>query len=547
MSLIHDHLNGWTPFFAQTAQQLGTALDAQQHAVMDLHAHEVGGQLRFTGIHAASPSGGWWYFGQTPQDVGARLTEHGAVPVSLSAYATPAGTRFAVSMQRLAQPYWWYFGLTADELGRKFGEHGARPVDITAYATPAGLRFASVMVPSQAGYWWWFGLTPQALSVHLTQTQGRLHSLRAYPVDGGWRYVAVVYPNAPRMASGWWFGQTEADVGRLTRETGMFPIGVAPEPGGDRVSCVLLQRAWPTQNQAVHDQVSQQLGQRHTGGWHGFYLRRVGGPVIHAYNHEAIFDPCSTLKSLVHAHALRALQLGTQVNGQVVTEDTVIEVPAGQATECPFVNHSGTPETLPRALRDALSSAMQNSSNRPPEAMRQFFGPEAVAQTALALGMTQSRHLGPTGCMSNHATLVDFGQLYERCSNGSFLDAAHWQRFRQLALDGPIDGLEAAVRELVAELGLSASHVTEFMRHVQCVHKGGNGSDGTVEKLSVVGHVALPFWAGRRRQLRHYVYGVCLDAVPAGKLIDRPVLNETASTLLRGEVRACLRSMPDRV
>jgi hypothetical protein len=452
--------------------------------------------------------------------------------------------RFAVGMRRLNQPYWWYFGLTADELGRKFGEHAARPVDITAYETSGGLRFASIMVPAREGYWWWYGITPQDLGKRLDETRGRLQCLRAYPAGNGWRYVAVVYPNPSRAASGWWFGQTEDDVGRLARETGLFPICVAPEPGGSRVSCAMLQRAWPTQNPAVHDQLNRQLGARHRGGWHGFYLRRVGGPVIQAYNHESIFDPCSTIKSLIHAHALRALQDGAKIAGHTVTEDAVIDVPPGQADQCPFNNHTGARETLPRALRDAMTASMQESANRSPEAMRQFFGPAAVAQTAATLGMTQTRHLGPTGCKSNHATLVDFGQLYERCSNGRFLDAAHWRRFRELALNGRIDGLDDAVRELAAALGRSAAQANRYLDLVQCVHKGGNGSDGTVEKLSVVGHVALPFWQGGQMQLRHYVYGVCLDDVPVGTLVGQPVLNHTATAMLRDDIRAGLQSMP---
>jgi hypothetical protein len=197
---------------------------------------------------------------------------------------------------------------------------------------------------------------------------------------------------------------------------------------------------------------------------------------------------------------------------------------------------------LPMPLDRAMESMMQYSRNAPTEAIRQFFGIVQVAATATALGMSETRHRGPTGCMANGntATLVDFGKLFESCSR-TYLDAAHWQLFRQHALGEPLGEVLDFVRLFAAANDLPANFEDRYRLKMLSVHKGGYGEGNNLVTKSVVGYVALPFCIGGEIIQHDYVYGVFVDLALTGTVTPLN-FNVVAAEMLRDEIAASVQS-----
>jgi hypothetical protein len=219
-----------------------------------------------------------------------------------------------------------------------------------------------------------------------------------------------------------------------------------------------------------------------------------------------------------------------------------IRVPDGMSTPCPFDEMNEAADQLPMPLDQAMKSMMQRSRNAPTEAIRQFFGVAQVAATATALGMSETRHRGPTGCMANGntATLVDFGTLFEACSR-TYLDAAHWQLFRQHALGDPLGEVLDIVRSLAAANGLPVDFADRYRLRMLSVHKGGYGEGNNLVTKSVVGYVALPFCVRRQIIQRDYVYGVFVDFALTGTVTPLN-FNVVAAEMLRDEIAASVQS-----
>jgi hypothetical protein len=552
MPMKEAYTGGWWLYSGLTADQLGAKLSEHDAHISEIEAFMDGNILRFSAILLKNRNTShWWYFGLTGDQVGAKLGEHGAVPTSLCAYGQGSNVRFAVVMQkRPEQGYWWYFGLTADELGAKFGEHDAMPVEITPYDTGAGLRFAAIMVPrGTSGSWWYFGQKAADIGERLNETDGQLDLIRSYPTHDGNRYVIAIKKPASPPAWWWYFGQSIDDIFTNARINGTYVSDLTTylEGSNRRYACVMHPRTFATTNPAQHAKIRDMLGASHIGGWHGFYLRRIGGHVIQAFNETTVFDPASAMKSLVYAHAMRAVQDKQTIGNAVVTLNTTIPVPPGigslptQGTDCPFDEvNTAAADQIPCALSTAMESMMQRSRNATTEAIRRYFGIAAVAATAAEFGMGNTRHNGPTGCARNESTLVDFGKLYERCSNG-YLDATHWQAFQTHALGQPLNEVVDICRTLATAAGLPSSFGNAYRAQMLSVHKGGRGAD-SIEKKCVVGYIAIPFCENGHVTRRDYVYGVFVDYADSGKIDDGFNQNLIAAEMLRDEIEASVAS-----
>ncbi len=548
MALFEDCPGHWWLHESVSAADLGNALNEQQAVITDLDTHRVGGERRFSAVLQRHPGVvHWWYFGLSGEEVGSRLLEHGAVPVSLVSYRENRSVRFAVVMQSRPAVHWWYFGLSADDLGRKLDEHQAMAVDITACDIGGQLRFAAILVPrGQAGFWWYYGLTEAEIGARVDHDGGRLRCIRAYDTAQGTRYVIGIV--APVERAWWWYhGQSGDQIRARAWTDGAFPSTVTTRHDGAaaRHACILLAQPWATIDPGTHGVVRDMLARRHRNGWHGFYLRRIGGPVMQSFNDSVVFDPASAIKALVHAHAMRAVQSGTRIGGQAVSLATVVPIPAGvgplpNPAICPFDEINGPADTLPLQLDLAMESMMQRSRNASTEAIRQFFGATDVAATAAALGMADTGHDGATGCSRNRATLVDFGRLYEACSQG-FLDATHWDRFRRHAMGEPLVEVVDACRRIAAVRGLPAGFAERFRGAMRGVFKEGRGTD-SVEKKSVAGYIALPFCVDGRIALREYVYGVFIDGADLAGIDDSFNFHVAVARMLEGEITAAVDS-----
>lgn len=549
MALFEECSGAWWFHDGVSAGELGNALTEQQAVITDLDTHRIGSERRFSAVLQRNPGlGHWWYFGLSGEEVGSRLVEHGAVPVSLVSYRESRSIRFAVAMQsRPGTSCWWYYGMTADDLGRKLDEHEAMAVDITACDTGGELRFAAILVPrGQSGFWWYYGLTAAEIGPRVDHDGGRLRCLRAYDTAQGTRYVIGIV--APVERAWWWYhGQSGDQVRAHAWADGAFPSSVTTRHDGSAEphACILLAQPWATVDAGTHGVVRDMLARRHRGGWHGFHLRRIGGPVLQSFNDSVVFDPASSIKALVHAHAMRAVQSATRIGGQTVTLASTVPIPAGVGTLpnpsiCPFDETNAPADTLPMRLDLAMESMMQRSRNAPTEAIRRFFGTADVAATAAALGMLDTRHDGATGCGRNRATPVDLGLLYEACSQG-FLDAAHWDLFRRHAMSQPLVEVIDTCRRIAAVRGLRADFAERFGGEMRGVFKEGRGTD-SVEKKSVAGYIALPFCVDGRIVPREYVYGVFIDRADLAGIDDSFNFHTAVARMLEGEITEAVDS-----
>ncbi|MBI4201559.1 MAG: serine hydrolase [Chloroflexi bacterium] len=124
------------------------------------------------------------------------------------------------------------------------------------------------------------------------------------------------------------------------------------------------------------DRVRQILEDASTGGTVGLYLKEVNGPVIAAHNESFVFEPASTIKALIHFHAMRQVQDGAMIDGDVVTLDRLIPWFMDQTGSCPDLTTQGFD-----TLQNGLTAMMVPSDNRWTQAMRDFFGDANINAT----------------------------------------------------------------------------------------------------------------------------------------------------------------------
>lgn len=243
----------------------------------------------------------------------------------------------------------------------------------------------------------------------------------------------------------------------------------------------------------------------------GVYLKEVGGPIHAAANETFKFEPASTIKALVHFHALRWAQDQAQSIDEVL-DDTIIQRDTGT---CPAGDESET-------LCFALSEMMGPSSNFWTEALREHFGNAAIDATRQALGMNDTQLERVLGCggqpggfgadpnqPSNHLTLVDAGTMYEAVATG-FLNPVT----RAVGFPGQImvryqSQFNTITDEEAVGLGLSADALASVKAQQSAASKPGGVTLQGKRYSSVAGWVSLAFKdADCQITPREFAYGV---------------------------------------
>lgn len=289
-----------------------------------------------------------------------------------------------------------------------------------------------------------------------------------------------------------------------------------------------------------------QLLKTNTDGQFGYYLKRVDGGVLAAFNANFAFYPASTNKVMQHLHALRAVEAGT-----VTLAGTTLTVCSG-GTNC--TNNANTlgncgGATVIETLSQALQNMMGPSNNQSTNAVQELFGngnPQtgrtAINQTATNIvGMSNAtvlQHKFNCGNVNNNPfntlTLQDGGLLYEQvATNAAVLLPATRTLFYQLMQNqtnnryvDPVATTEAG------NIGMSAADLASFLAMVQMAHKAGN--IGTSYQ-SIVGWISLPVNGGSG--VRDYVYGFFVHNANTNTL---PNIRAVANVLLRGVIRSAL-------
>jgi hypothetical protein len=280
----------------------------------------------------------------------------------------------------------------------------------------------------------------------------------------------------------------------------------------------------------------------------GLYLREIGGGVHADFNESFKFEPASTIKALVHFHALRQVQtaveggadLAAELDGTLIQRDTAA-CPAGTEAE---------------SLRTALSQMMLPSSNFWTRALQDFYGDAAIDATRQALGMTDTQLERTLGCGGqpggedadpnqpfNQLTLIDAGVMYEAVATG-FLDAT----VRAVGFPGQLMVTHAAefnavIADEAAGLGLSSAALDQFRSLRVSANKPGSVTlnDG-LRYTSVAGWARLAFKDGACEiEPREYVYGAFRYGADPDYAFAVGMAG-AATDLFREQVRAALAS-----
>ena len=295
-----------------------------------------------------------------------------------------------------------------------------------------------------------------------------------------------------------------------------------------------------------------------TDGDVGLYLKKVNGPVLASLHETMDFEPASTIKILLHLHAMRQVENGAKVQGKVVSLATPIpwfmnytKDGKGKNTSCPSDTGLAT-----ETLANALQQMMQNSDNRRAQAVRTYFGQTNINATAKALGMTHTSYNHRDGCGGgadgavadpNHLTLVDAGILYEGVAKGTFINDR--KAFFSLMAGKNYDfstiwqGMQKIVNE-EAPAGMTAAKRQSFLDQMDTRYKGGGYSLSTGEHQSIAGWAKIPFRNARvigGVAFHEYVFGFFISKA-SDLLKTNNASTAVRAELFREEIRESLKS-----
>lgn len=287
-----------------------------------------------------------------------------------------------------------------------------------------------------------------------------------------------------------------------------------------------------------------------TGGTVGFYLKQVDGPVHLSHNESFVFEPASSVKALLHFHAMRQVEDGAIVDGQPVTLARLIPWTAdatrfdGNGLYVPGGADCPTDNTVPMStpLTTVLQWTMANSDNATTQGLRDFFGDADINATRVALGMddTALNHvIGCGGPVPNELTLVDAGKLYEAVATGFLADpdAAY-----QLMIGGGgpgTGGYDTIIDEEAAGLGLSTSALNAFKALPRVAGKGGSYGISGKLYLSNAGWGQLSFKdADCAIVPREFVFGSFVHGADASTVN----LSDLRREMFRPQIRSALES-----
>jgi hypothetical protein len=241
---------------------------------------------------------------------------------------------------------------------------------------------------------------------------------------------------------------TVESSGEIILDMRNFAINVAPdsrlivEPGG----------------RVRSNQIGPLLVRQSDGGSFGYFLKRVGGPVLDTINPDLSFHPSSAIKVLYMIEALRQVDNGTfnltttQLNscpgvdtdGDGVPDDFTLVAGAGQTCPVSFAQASGgggggncnvatnTVATcgfppINYSLGLGMCAMMKVSNNPAANAIQETVGggnPQTgwnnmINNAGAAIGLTSTTFASRMGCggpnnvPNNQTTLRDLGRIYE--------------------------------------------------------------------------------------------------------------------------------------
>jgi len=518
-------------YHGQSASQINT-LRSNGWRIVSLDV-EATSPMRFT-VAFVSNSGSYyrsgraWYYG-SPSFIAGKLS--GRRITSLTPYVINNNVYLAASMvSNTGSQYrdWRYYYGTLSYISSKVSAFGGRILDLDTFVIGSKRYYTAVMVKntgSEARSWWWYvGASASYINSKLQQNGARLFDLDRV---GSTTFNCVMVKNTGAAAAKWWwyYGLTSGGVSNALAQNGARLIDIESYGSGSlqRFNVVMINNS-----NALTTRVGEIL--RTSSGASGAYLKQVGGSVRAWLRANRVFEPASSIKVLLHAHAMKQVQLG-----KIKLTDK-LRVYLGTSGSCPQYT-----SPIYEPLSTVLQKMMENSDNNRTMAVADYFGLANVHATAAALGMKNTKILHRIGCggpTPNRMTLEDSGSLHEKVAGGWL--GSQKQTFYNLMLNG---GYDTLVDQEAAKLSLPANKIRQFKSYIRRAHKGGSYDIGTRSGFryyrSATGWFQLPFCIGNKVVIREYVLGVFVDGA-TNKTLANNANSKAWGELPRDEIRAAL-------
>ena len=234
-----------------------------------------------------------------------------------------------------------------------------------------------------------------------------------------------------------------------------------------------------------------------TDGEVGLYLKKVSGQILAKFHEHKVFEPASTIKVILHFHAIRQIQANPMLFlAQVPWYTDYVLDNAGIPTSCP-----ADTGPLVSGLLYLLGEMMQKSDNRATQAIRSYFGEQNINNTAHWIGMysTSYNHRdgcagGPDGAIAdpNALTLENAGLLYEGVANGSLLTFDMRYTFYLLMAGKYYDSTSVwkDINKIVDDespAGMSDAKKQSFLAEADTRYKAGGYSVAGLEYRTIAG------------------------------------------------------------
>ncbi len=538
----NDTPTGWVWYYGQTSAQVNQLVNSG-FRIVDIEVESTSpysfavAMVANSGAHA---KGWWWLVGVDGSALSSFLSSNNARLIDLEVYDVGGQTRFtAVMISNTgadAKTWYWYYNVSSTFIGQAAASNNARLVDIERYTIGGNTYYAAAMIKNTGAdakaWYWWLGVDT-AFLVNEINTK----NLRVYDLDrnSDGSHNAILVGNNEAFHWWWYVGVTESSLNTLVAQNGARVIDIERYTvlGFARFNVVMLNNS---------NELTTRIGDilRTINGVNGLYLKRINGSVLADLQGSFDFEPASTLKTLVHAHAMRQVALGNVSLSQPVTVYT------GTSGSCPQYT-----SPITETLEVVLKKMMENSDNNRTRAAVDFFGQANINNTAVALGLTNTKINHVMGCggpPQNELTLASGAKLHETIANGWL--GAQREKFYQLMSDQPLSyasgKFATVINEEAAALGINTNTKNAFTSMIDMAWKGGSYLylGPTEEYRSYLNWCRLPFLVNGNIVTREYASGIFIHKSSNSAQVDS-VLSEASAELLRDVVHDALESWKD--
>lgn len=559
-------------------------------AVLLAAAFAVGALFAQDDRNRTTPVAAQWLTGQTPTQIG-QLANNGWRITDIEIESTSPWTFTVAAVQNTgtyAKPWWWAYDITHTQLTAALAQNNARVVDIEPFDSNGTTRFAVLMISNTGADYkasqWGFDLTQPQIDGVVQGFNGRLTSLKRYTVGGVTRFALTMISNtgADQLSWGYLFNATSAQINANLTTFGNRVYGLE-RTGTDSFDVILIAsqglNCWwyfDVTSTQLTEYLQQNIGriidiERRVTllgtrydvamidnantlesrarspflatptaalGDYGFFLKEVNGPVLAQMRPDTQFEPASTMKTVYHAHAMKAVANGTASLTQLINKPLSCGVPGANLS-----------------LQTLLSQMMEVSDNEATLAISNHFGIPQIQATATALGMASTSINFTIGCSGpspeSQLTLRDVSQLHEQVANGYL--GAQRDTFYELMAESQTfptwgtDSLDTRINAEATVLGISVTARNAFKQQLRIAYKpGGVGWTGPGPYtcyFAEAGWMSVPFrGAGGVDLSKEYTFGVFNHRFTgtANEIPGRNAMSDAELELVWDRVRAAL-------